>query len=175
MTGGGAGPIPGFLSGTAQPVAMEHVSIDDVEPAAMTDADRRALTEPLGAADLAINHYRLEPGERLSGGPHAHMDQEEIFLVTEGEATFERPEDEDVTVGAGEAVRFPPGEFQSGYNDADGETSVVALGAPRDSEDVRVPRPCPDCDQENTQVRPREDGEGFDFVCPECGAEVTGE
>jgi uncharacterized cupin superfamily protein len=154
---------------------MEHVSIDDVEPNAMTDADRRGLTGPLGTDDLAINHYRLGPGERLSGGLHAHMDQEELFVVTAGEATFERLDGEDVTVGEGEAVRFAPGEFQSGYNAGDEQLRVLALGAPRDSEDVRVPRACPDCDQQNTRVRPREDGGGFDFVCPECGAEVAGD
>ncbi|PSQ19642.1 cupin [Halobacteriales archaeon QS_8_69_26] len=151
---------------------MEHVSIDDVEPGAMgADVDRRGLSDPLSTEDLAINHYRLEPGERLSGGLHAHMDQEEVFVVVEGEATFERLEGEDVIVAGGEAVRFAPGDYQSGVNDGDGELRVLALGAPRDSEDVRVPRDCPECGNDNLRVLPAEDGEGFDSVCPECGAE----
>ncbi len=151
---------------------MEHVAIEDVEPASMTGADRRGLTEPLDTADLAVNHYRLGPGERLSGGLHAHADQEEVFVVVEGEVTFDRP-DGSVTVSEDEAVRFAPGEFQTGYNDTDDQTRVLALGAPRDSEDVRVPRGCPECGQENVRVVPSEDGEGFDGVCPECGTEVT--
>ncbi|MFB6176944.1 MAG: cupin domain-containing protein, partial [Halobaculum sp.] len=151
---------------------MEHVAIDDVDAGAFgRDIDRRGLTEPLGTSDLAINHYRLDPGERLSGGMHAHMDQEEVFVVLDGEATFETP-DGDVTVGANEAVRFAPGEFQSGTNESDSELRVLALGAPRDSEDVRVPRECSDCGHENMRAVPGDDG--FKFVCPECGAEEQG-
>ncbi len=155
---------------------MEHVSIDEVEPTAMgAEIDRRGLSDPLDTDELALNHYRLEPGERLSGAVHTHMDQEEVFVVVEGEATFERPAADDLTVGAGEAVRFAPGEYQSGVNDGDGELRVFGLGAPRDSEDVRVPGECPECGHGNLRIVPRESGEGFDNVCPECGTEVAGE
>lgn len=148
---------------------MEHVTIGDVDVGAFgQEIDRRGLTEPLGTSDLAVNHYRLDPGERLSGGLHAHMDQEEVFVVLDGEATFETP-DGDVTVGADEAVRFAPGEFQSGANESDEELTVLALGAPRDSEDVRVPQECPDCGNDNMRAVPGDDG--FDLVCPECGVE----
>jgi len=149
---------------------MERVSIDEVEPNAFgSDADRRGLSDPLGATDVAVNHYRLDPGERFSGGLHAHMDQEEIFVVIEGEATFETP-DELVRVSAGEAVRFAPGEFQSGKNN--GDETVVALGAPRDSEDVRIPQECPECGHDNVRAIPADDG--FDLRCPECETEVDG-
>ena len=148
---------------------MEHVSIDDVEPSAFgRDIDRRGLSDPLGTTDVAVNRYRFDPGERFSGGLHAHMDQEEVFLVVAGEATFEALDDE-ITVGAGEAIRFAPGEYQSGYNDGDGQLLAFALGAPRDSEDVRIPRECPDCGNDNMRAVPGE--EGFDLACPECGAE----
>ena len=148
---------------------MEKVTIDDVEPSAFgRDIDRRGLSDPLGATDVAVNRYRLAPGERFSGGLHAHMDQEEVFLIVEGEATFETLDDE-ITVGAGEAIRFAPGEYQSGYNDGDGELLAFALGAPRETEDVRIPRECPDCGNDNMRAIPGDDG--FDLVCPECGAE----
>jgi uncharacterized cupin superfamily protein len=148
---------------------MEKVTIDDVEPSAFgRDIDRRGLSDPLGATDVAVNRYRLAPGERFSGGLHAHMDQEEVFLIVEGGATFETLDDE-ITVGAGEAIRFAPGEYQSGYNDGDGELLAFALGAPRETEDVRIPRECPDCGNDNMHAIPGDDG--FDLVCPECGAE----
>ncbi|OTF10536.1 cupin domain-containing protein [Halorubrum sp. SD690R] len=151
---------------------MERVSIDEVEPSALgSDVDRRGLSEPLGVTDVALNRYRLDPGERFSGGLHAHMDQEEIFVVVEGEATFETM-DGDVSVGAGEAVRFAPGEFQSGKNDGDEPVVAFALGAPRDSEDVRIPQECPECGHENMRAVPSDDG--FDLRCPECGAELEG-
>ncbi|PSQ37631.1 cupin [Halobacteriales archaeon SW_12_71_31] len=146
---------------------MEHVSIDEVDPAAMgADIDRRGLSDPLSTTDLSVNHYRLTPGERLSGSLHAHTDQEEVFVVIEGEATFERLDDDDVTVGAGEAVRFGPGEYQSGVNDGDGELRVLGLGAPRDSEDVRLPAACPDCEHGNLRI---DTDDGLTFVCPDCG------
>ncbi len=148
---------------------MEHVSIDEVEPTALgSDVDRRGLSDPLDTDDVAINYYSLDPGERLTDGLHAHMDQEEVFVVVSGEATFHTPDDE-VTVGEEEAIRFAPGEFQSGGNEADEELVVVALGAPRGSEDVRVPAACPECGEESVRLVPTDEGEGFDYLCPECG------
>jgi len=150
---------------------MEKVSISDVEPAAFgSDIDRRGLSDPLGTEEFAINQYRLAPGERFSGGLHTHMDQEEVFVVVEGEAAFETPDDE-VAVGAGEAIRFGPGEYQSGYNDGDGELLAFAMGAPKGSEDVRVPQDCPECGNDNMRAMPGEDG--FTLVCPDCGAELA--
>ncbi|WP_458207299.1 cupin domain-containing protein [Haladaptatus sp. NG-SE-30] len=153
---------------------MEKVAIDDVDKSAVgTDSDRRKLSGPLGTTDVAINHYRLAPGEGLPSGLHAHRDQEEVFVVVEGEATFETYTSwrggERVTVGAGEAIRFAPGEFQSGRNDSDDELVVLALGAPRDSDDVRIPVDCPECAHDEMRL---ETGEGVPtFVCPACGSE----
>jgi len=151
---------------------MERISIDDIEANAFgNDIDRRGLSDPLGTTDVALNRYRLDPGEGFSGGMHAHMDQEEIFVIVEGEATFETMDGE-VTVGEGEVVRFAPGEYQSGKNDSDGEVVAFAMGAPRDSEDVRVPQDCPECGHDNMRAIPGDDG--FDLQCPECGTELDG-
>jgi len=151
---------------------MEKVSIGDVEPNAFgSDIDRRGLSDPLGTTDLALNRYRLDPGERFSGGMHAHMDQEEVFVILEGEATFETMNGE-VTVSEAEVIRFAPGEFQSGKNDSDGEVVAFAMGAPRDSEDVRLPQNCPECGHDNVRAIPGDDG--FDLQCPDCGAELDG-
>ncbi|NEU57357.1 cupin domain-containing protein [Halorussus sp. MSC15.2] len=160
---------------------MERVAIDAVEARAFgDDAERRGLTEPLGATDVAVNRYRVAPGDGFPGGLHAHADQEEIFLVLDGEATFEtlgpeREEAGEVTVAEGEAVRFAPGEYQSGRNavseaDSDGDDLVaLAIGAPRDGEDVRVPLACPECG--HGELRPTWDETGTSLVCPDCGAE----
>ena len=149
---------------------MEKVSIGDVEPNAFgSDIDRRGLSDPLETTDFALNRYRLDPGERFSGGMHAHMDQEEVFVIVEGEATFETMDGE-VTVGEAEVIRFAPGEFQSGKNDSDGEVLAFAMGAPRDSEDVRLPQNCPECGHDNMRAIPGDDG--FDLQCPDCGAEL---
>jgi uncharacterized cupin superfamily protein len=150
---------------------MEKVSIEDVEPRSLSgDIDRRGLSDPLGTEDVAINRYRLDPGERFSSALHTHMDQEEVFVVVEGEATFETPERE-VTVAAGEAIRFAPGEYQSGKNDGEGVLVAFGIGAPRHSRDVRVPRECPECGHENVQAIP--DDDGMRLVCPGCKAELA--
>ncbi|MCU4742869.1 cupin domain-containing protein [Natronoglomus mannanivorans] len=161
---------------------MKIVSIEDVESTPDADAhtDRRALAEPLNTSEVAITRYVLKPGERFSGSVHAHMDQEEVFLVLEGVATFETRE-RTVTVGENEAIRFAPGEFQSGENGGDETVVAFALGAPRDSEDVRIDRipvlddrnvACPDCGHDNMRI-PRGDESGSGLVCPHPECEGT--
>ena len=148
---------------------MEHVDIDDVEPRffAGEDVDRRGLTDELNATDLAINYYRLEPEQSLSGGMHAHMDQEEVFYVVDGTVTFQTPEGSH-EIGPDEAIRFAPGEYQTSENASDDDAVVLALGAPKGSTDVRVPMACRECgDSESLQFVMTGDGQHLE--CPECG------
>jgi mannose-6-phosphate isomerase-like protein (cupin superfamily) len=155
---------------------MEHVSIDDIEPSAIErDIDRRKLADPLNTSHLTLNHYILEPSERFAESLHAHMDQEEVFVILEGEATFELSDGE-ITVGENEAIRFAPGEFQSGRNDSADKVVALALGAPRDSGDVRIARipgigeiACPECGRGAMRIP----NEGTDLTCPDCGAELA--
>ena len=129
------------------------------------------LGDALGTEHVAINRYRIAPGDGFPGGLHAHADQEEVFVVVTGEATFETP-DGQVIVAAGEAVRFPPGEFQTGENRGDSDLVAFALGAPRESDDVRLPAACPDCDAE--EVRLDTAGTRLTFRCPGCGGDALG-
>ncbi|ELZ20128.1 cupin [Haloterrigena salina JCM 13891] len=170
---------------------MRHLAIDDVDSDPYDEelhTDRRALADPLGTNHLAITRYVLEPGERFSGSVHAHADQEEVFVVLEGEATFEtraEPSEEradpvdEVTVTEGEVIRFAPGEFQSGRNASDERVVALALGAPRDSEDVRIARipalndrniACPDCECDHMRISRTDE---TDFECPQCGATLV--
>jgi len=161
---------------------MEKVAVADVESDAYDPANRshemRRLSDPLGAVNVSINHYVLEPGERFSGSVHAHTDQEELFLVVAGTATFET-RDGEITVDDGEAIRFGPGEFQSGRNDSDGTLAAFGVGAPRESGDVLIDRipeigrdiECPECGRES--MRATADDDGADLVCPDCGGETT--
>lgn len=164
---------------------MEKVTIDSRKPHVFEEGpDRYGLSEPLETSDMAINYYRVAPGEGFPSGLHTHMDQEEVFVVIDGEATFETlapqsgadcangktvSEDGEIVVGEGEAIRFAPGEFQSGKNESDGELAVLAMGAPRDSEDIRIPADCPQCHHDD--LRLDTDKDGLSFVCPDCEAE----
>ena len=157
---------------------MEHVDVDEIESEAAGSGDvaMRGLTDPLGTSDLAMNHYTLAPGEAFSGGLHTHMDQEEVFYVLSGTATFEtKPEataeSETVEVGEGQAVRFAPGEFQQGRNESDGTVTALALGAPKGSTDVRVPLSCRNCGESDAFSYVTTD-DGAVLRCPECGLEL---
>lgn len=158
---------------------MEKLSTDDVEPNAMDgDTDRRGLADPLGATDVAVNRYALDPGENFSSGLHAHLDQEEIFYVIDGEATFETApapdaETETVTVESGGVVRFAPGEYQQGRNESDDHLVALALGAPKESADVRVAQPCPSCDSPALSLGASE--AGMVLECPGCGETLAPE
>jgi mannose-6-phosphate isomerase-like protein (cupin superfamily) len=159
------------------PSRMEHVDVSTIEPNGMgEDLDRRELTGPLGTTDLAANYYALDPGEAFSGGLHAHLDQEEVFYVFAGTATFEHASDatsetETTAVGPDEAIRFAPGEFQQGRNEGDERVVALALGAPAGSTEVRVPEPCRECgDSDALAYVAGEDGPLLE--CPECGAQV---
>lgn len=153
---------------------MERVSLTD-DGTSGDEVVRQSLTGPLETTDLAINRYRVPPGEGLPAGLHAHRDQEEVFVVREGTARFETLREADgtwtaetVSVAAGEAIRFAPGEFQSGHNRGDDDLAVLALGAPRDSDDVRLPVACRDCGRGD--LRLATGGDAPTFRCPDCGA-----
>lgn len=155
---------------------MEHIIIDDIEsdPEDSSDVVRRNVADALGATDVAINLFELEPGEVFAGGLHAHLDQEEIFYVLDGTATFETKESaaEESTVlkiSAGEAVRFPPSEFQQGRNESDEEVVALAIGAPKDSVEGRIPRTCSECGDSPYMDTIMED-ERLLVKCPECGS-----
>lgn len=145
---------------------MKKVAIEDVQPDRLgADSSRRKLSDIVGASNMALNHYRLAPGDGFPAGLHAHMDQEEVFVVLEGAATFETLDGE-VTVTRGDVIRVSPGEFQSGRNASDKELVVLALGAPRESSDIRIPADCPACGHDNLRLDTSEAELLFD--CPAC-------
>jgi mannose-6-phosphate isomerase-like protein (cupin superfamily) len=150
---------------------MERVAIDELAATELRDGTvRRSLADPLDAAHVAINRYRVPPGAGFPGGLHAHLDQEEAFVVLSGEATFETLDGE-VTASSGTAVRFAPGEYQSGRNDGEADLVALAIGAPRDSDDTRIPFACQACGFDG--LRLDADGDGLRFRCPDCGVERT--
>jgi len=167
---------------------MERVAFDAPTEGTTSGIDRRGLSGPLDTDGVAINRYRVPPGEGFPSGLHAHVDQEEVFVVLDGTATFETLPGRDpnepngdrdgsnasgtgreVTVDAGEAIRFAPGEYQSGHNRGATDLIALAVGAPRETADVRVPVGCPDCGEADFALDGG--GEVLTFRCPDCGAE----
>lgn len=148
---------------------MNHTAIDALEDTRYAeDSEQRRLTDALTTTEIAINRYRIAPRDGFPGGLHAHVDQEEVYLVLEGTATVETL-DEAVTVAAGEAVSFDRGEFHTGRNDGETDLVALALGVPRETEDIRLPAACPVCGCDTLGLAGT-DGEPS-FVCPDCDAE----
>lgn len=156
---------------------MERVSIDDVD-SYMGPADvKRPLTDALGATDIAVNYYELDPGDSFAFGRHRHEAQEEVFYVQQGTVTFRTgaPEDEPskTAVEAGEAVRFAPGEWQRGVNEGEERVVALALGAPQETGETTITRECPDCEERTeATVEMTDDRDALVTVCVECGAET---
>ncbi|MCU4718107.1 cupin domain-containing protein [Halapricum hydrolyticum] len=151
---------------------MEKVRIDEVENSLQPAAVMRPLTDALGATDLAINYYELEPGDSFAFAYHSHEIQEEVFYVQEGTATFET-EDGPVEVAGGEVVRFGPEEFQRGWNRSDERVRALALGAPLEYGTQPKLRYCPDCEEETDNRLARTDDDAAVVAyCERCGAET---
>jgi mannose-6-phosphate isomerase-like protein (cupin superfamily) len=172
---------------------VKHIAIDDVtaDPHPMgVNSDRRPITDALNAEDVAVVRFDLDPGEQFSGGLHTHHDQEELFYILEGTATFdvgpessddhaedhagERPDTEEVLVEGGEVVRFPAGQFQCGRNRSDDRVVGLAIAAPgtrHDWEALESFAPCSDCDG-ITSHGVKEPDDGMVVYCNECGHEL---
>ena len=156
-------------------VTMEKVTITEVK-LDQVNAARRRLTNVLKVTNLGINYYEVEPGKSLSGGYHAHNDQEEIFYIQSGTATFVTTDGE-MRINPGEVIRFGPGEFHHSYNSGNKPLTVLAIGAPQNSKEVDSLRECPVCDEIFVHHRPSLMGEISDeseytVNCPNCSAET---
>jgi len=166
---------------------MRKVAIDEVDnvPSPLgVHSIRRPVSDALGTEHFAMNHLELEPGESFSGGLHTHHDQEEVFVIQSGTATFEVTDEPDsastesVTVEAGEAIRIPPGTFQEGYNDAENDEPVVglALGAPssrHEWESLESVLHCGECGEETAQATALTEEGQFRFTCRDCGTTMS--
>ena len=151
---------------------MRKIRVDEVDRVPSPASVRRPLADALGAKDVAINYYELAPGDSFAFGYHYHEEQEELFYVLSGTATFET-EDGDVEVDAGEAVRFAPGEFQQGWNRGQEPVRALALGAPKETVGGEVRRECPDCGERTRhRFEAEDDGRTRLTICIECGAET---
>lgn len=136
-----------------------------------TSTNRRKVSTALGTTDVGIVFYEIAPGEKFSGLYHTHYDQEEVFYIQSGTATF-RTADGPVTVGPGELIRFAPGEFQQGYNDGEKPVVGLAIGAPgptHDHKDLEALVECPDCGSETAHdVTLSTNREGVILHCHDC-------
>ena len=105
------------------------VELEEIEQEQFPESGNhhRKLTEPLGCTEMRINTVTLGPGE--STAPHAHEQQEEVYIALDGgvvEIEGTRHE-----VSSGGVVRIGPDAIRSVRNDTDAkEQTWVMCGAP---------------------------------------------
>ncbi|MEF8809193.1 cupin domain-containing protein [Natronomonas sp.] len=171
---------------------METGAVDDVEnvPHFMgINSHRKPLSRAVESMGFAMVYFELEPGETFSGGLHTHHDQEELFYVLEGTATFETKagpgaEPETHAVGPGEFVHFERGGlYQSGGNRSDEPVVALAVGVgtPRHGwAETEVLFDCATCGEETVHDVVADDPddermpdpEEMTLVCTECGTVI---
>ena len=107
------------------------VDAEAAEPTPERPSEHRALSEPAGLSELAVNHFRAEPGEMLPLAYHYHDEQEEVFYVLSGTLSVETP-DGTYEVPAGSLFAADPDSPHRAHNpaEADGAVEVLAVGAP---------------------------------------------
>jgi len=117
------------------------VNTDDIEPQIRGGRRRRDLATPAGSRWTGLKHIELDPGV-LSGPPHVHSAEEEIFVVLAGDGALElTPAGKDVepeahAVRRGSVVARPPGtKVAHAFRAGDSGLTLIAWGT-RDPSDI---------------------------------------
>ncbi len=113
------------------------VATRDVEPNVRGGRRRRDLSAAAGSRWTGLKHLELEPGT-LSGPPHCHSAEEELFVVLDGEGTLELFEDElqRHPVRCGSVVARPPATgIAHAFRAGDGGLTLIAWGT-REPNDI---------------------------------------
>jgi uncharacterized cupin superfamily protein len=116
---------PWDIEAQAEPLAFAEpgerppniVHLDDVETGSEGGETWKELAGAAGSAASGLNWSRIAPG-RTGPPPHCHSEEEEVFVILDGEGTLELwpspvaekrgVEREDVPVRAGHVVARPP-------------------------------------------------------------------
>jgi uncharacterized cupin superfamily protein len=118
------------------------VNTQDVEPHVRGGRRRRDLARAAGSRWTGLKHIELDPGV-LSGPPHVHSAEEEIFVVLDGDGTLELTpsmppwaETEEQAVRTGSVVARPPGTgVAHAFRAGDSGLMLIAWGT-RDPNDI---------------------------------------
>jgi uncharacterized cupin superfamily protein len=117
------------------------VNVADVEPDVRGGRRRRDLARAAGSRWTGLRHIECDAGV-LSGPPHVHSAEEELFVVLDGEGTLElTPPGRDATVEQhpvrrGSIVARPPGTgVAHAFRSGSGGLTVLAWGT-REPNDI---------------------------------------
>ena len=117
------------------------VNTVDIEPQIRGGRRRRDLATPAGSRWTGLKHIELDPGV-LSGPPHVHSAEEEIFVVLAGDGALEltpagrEAEPDAHAVRRGSVVARPPGtKVAHAFRAGDSGLTLIAWGT-RDPNDI---------------------------------------
>jgi len=136
--------------GEPAPRPENIVGLDDVERHPGPSGPWAGLAAAGGAVQAGLNWRQLEPG-RLSGPPHCHSEDDELFVVLEGEGTLELwpsplsaehgGEREDVPLRAGHVVSRPPSsQTAHAFRAGDAGMTLLLYGTRRPNDVCYYPR-----------------------------------
>ncbi|WP_254534569.1 cupin domain-containing protein [Halomarina litorea] len=151
-----------------------HVVVDDLPDAPNPTRHKKEVDEAVGASEFGFNVITAAPGERLPWGYHRHPDHEELFYVLAGTVAFETSEGT-FEVGAGEAFFVPRDAPNRGVAVGEAAARVVAVGAPKASDDAAIEEECAVCGAVTGREFAVVDHEGeraYQLSCADCGAEL---
>jgi uncharacterized cupin superfamily protein len=120
-------------------VALDEVPAEDFTGGGDVVAVRRDLGDVLGSTRTGVGHLVVEPGA-LSGPPHCHAAEEEVFVVLDGAGTLLLG-DEEHAVRAGSVVARPPGTgAPHAFRAGEGPLTLLAFGTREPNDIVFFPR-----------------------------------
>jgi uncharacterized cupin superfamily protein len=118
---------------TERPPTIANVA--DVEPDVRGGRRRRYLGAAAGSRWTGLTHIECDAGT-LSGPPHVHSAEEELFVVLDGGGTLELWPDETQAVRAGTVVARPPGTgVAHAFRGGDDGLALLAWGT-REPNDI---------------------------------------
>jgi uncharacterized cupin superfamily protein len=110
-------------------VAYRKLSASEAfwRPSNQMGIENTDLGRQLESTQLGARLWRLKPGQASTR--HRHFDQEELYLLLEGEGRI-RVDDDLLTLGPLDAVLVEPESARQIFNDTDADQLWFAAGAP---------------------------------------------
>jgi quercetin dioxygenase-like cupin family protein len=102
------------------------------------NATWRLARKSLGAEAFGFNVVDIEPGGQIPEHDHTGDNQEEVFIILDGQATMVA-DGEEHDAPAGTFCRYAPQVSRTIRNDSDGTVRALLIGVPVDSGYQRMP------------------------------------
>jgi quercetin dioxygenase-like cupin family protein len=112
----------------AEGYTIKHVD-DFEEMEGSGGATWRLARKTLGAESFGFNVVDIEPGGQIPAHDHAADDQEEVFIILEGQGTFVT-DDEEHEAPAGTYCRYAPEVNRTIRNKSEAPVRALLIGVP---------------------------------------------